>query len=369
MCMSSKLVAWNRGVLRRQNAPSSERSIQESRAAMAPWTMKVLMTKGLALIKSPEGAFETTARDPLPDDSLRSTSSLSLPARIEELERTIDPFLQQTFGKRTPPKPAQISGDYRSDVPKMIALRDIARRIQEQGSIGFSEAAVLFHDRRAAFMEDLAATFPDLNIVPNENMQMGHLRAELFGRLPLIKMPWRADGQVGEVPALLLANPPSLADNDLASHLAPIRALLDAHQSLAVPGDPLTAESIRRIKLAMPPETSAFVDYAILKAGGRGAADSLGISRHRQDNLVARLDSLNAVQLPTLMRTAEARMFAHGRTSTRSAILHQYRKLVTETGALKDPILNTERALEADHPELLELVRAAVRANTDSAVV
>ena len=304
-------------------------------------------------------------------DVLRTTSRLSLPARLAELDAKINPFLDRTWVKSIRPTHKEISGDFHTDMPKMIALRNVARQIQALGSMGFSEAATLFHDHRAAFCDDLAKAFPGLPVSAPETLQPNRLRAEVFGRLPLVKMPWRSDGQAGVEPALLLPNLPGVADDDLAAQCAPVLALLDQQQATAVPGEALSEERLRLIKNAMPSETSAWLDYAIIKAAGTDTAARLGISLHRQETLSARLDRQCTTTLPDLLLKAEAATLAAARKggTTRAAILHQFRQQVTKTGALKDRSHATEEALYKTYPELLEVARAAVRANVGSPVV
>ena len=340
-----------------------------------PWTIATLLQPlvGQPLAYIVGKPLASTAGNE-PYDMLRSTSTLSLPARLAELDAKINPFLARLNAMK-PPTTAELSDNYRTSMPKMIALRDVARKIAADGSMEFAEAAKLFHDRRAAFTDDLRSIFPRIKVEAPEELQPSQLRAQIFGRLPLLKIPWRATGQSGRAPALLLPNVPSVSDEDLAAYLKPIRLLLDAQDAAQVPGEQLSQERLRLIHDAMPSFASPFVDYVILKAAGSGVAERLGISRHRQENISARIDQLCSVQLPELMDKAHgvtlerASRTAHGSTA-RAAVLHCYRGLVTEAGVLKDATKATHAAaLYQQYPELLDVVRAAVRANTDSAVI
>ena len=105
---------------------------------MAPWSIAGLLGGANPLahvVRQPPAVNPSLCSvadfNPLthsPTDVLRTTSRLSLPARLAELDAKINPFLDRTWVKSIRPTHKEISGDFHTDMPKMIALRNVARQ-------------------------------------------------------------------------------------------------------------------------------------------------------------------------------------------------------------------------------------------------
>jgi hypothetical protein len=83
----------------------------------------------------------------------------------------------------------------------------------------------LFNEKRSLLLNVVTKHFyPDGRLLVEEQAAC-EVRCELYRELPLLAVPFRAPGQVGERPMLLLPNVPCLSDAELEAHLKPVLAL------------------------------------------------------------------------------------------------------------------------------------------------
>ena len=115
----------------------------------------------------------------------------------------------------------------------------------------------------------------------------------------------------------------------------------------------------------------------LVKTAGDGVASALGLSDYQQDALVRRFDLICSTKLPRAMREAEISLVADltrranttdtavARACSSRARLERFRVIVRKQHVLRDERLVTARKFSEKCPEVLELLRAAVRANTN----
>jgi hypothetical protein len=120
----------------------------------------------------------------------------------------------------TPPPPLLITGD-EADITKKVALHSVALYILEHGFIGYGEAAELYIGGCNSFVETVNSRY-SLTIEGPSTSNMGRVQLLLPKELPVMKLPFRASRQTGKNPAVLVPNVPSILDEDLSAHLAPV---------------------------------------------------------------------------------------------------------------------------------------------------
>jgi len=121
----------------------------------------------------------------------------------------------------------------------------------------------------------------------------------------------------------------------------------------------------------------AAIEYMIVKTAGDDVASALGLSDYKQDALVRRFDRICSTELPRVMREAEISLVAdlarHSNTTEGAVVracsprarLERFRVLVRRQHVLRDQREVSKKSFAVKCPELLELLRAAVRANTN----
>jgi hypothetical protein len=176
----------------------------------------------------------------------------------------------------------------------------------EHGYVGFGEAADLYIETTKSFVETVNNRYIGANVQGPAISTKARVRLMLLTELPVIRFPFRASGQVGRDPAVLVPNVQSISDEDLPAHLVPVIKLLQLSDSKSGMGAPLDRNDLRLLKSALPGFISPFVDFLFVKAGGLSVAKELGITEH----VVARFEFLCDVSLPELLHEAEVAVVA-----------------------------------------------------------
>jgi len=314
---------------------------------------------------------------------LRSNASGTLAESIQRLEGRIAP-LRATLQSGELPPPKHFRGD-EQDVGKLTALKYIAVLIKQKGSMLYDEATDLCRHKREQFLSSLNGT--DGTDAPKGEMRVpapewrkreaGH---ELLARLPLTRVPLGSFGsQGGTQQSLLLPTMSGLSDADLLLHT---EMVLEAHAERKAAldnkdGPAFDAAPLRLLIDALPPSSRAAVQYLLVKVGGGEWGAELGMSVAQVDRLVCRFDKVCSEELPAAMRAAEVSLVTGlarrasvtevdvARACSPRARLARYREMVKQDHVLRDDRLVTSRKLHERYPEMLELLRAAVAANTD----
>ena len=263
-----------------------------------------------------------------------------------------------------------------NDPSKIFSLKKVASELMEQHMLPFADAVHLFHEHREKFLSVVAKHFhPELNTTASSRTEV--IRCDLFSQLPLVVVPWRAPGQAGERPLLLLPDIPTLDDYDLEQQLWPVLELRRLQEARAATGAPLSTEDYALLKQSMPSEMSAVTDALIFKYGGASAVEALGIGMGRAATADARLDALVSKTLPEAMREAHAAAHAllakRGgladddiSSALRTATTRQLRAIVEKQHLLQDKRFATHEALLKKAPDLLDLLRACAAAGSNA---
>ena len=155
----------------------------------------------------------------------RSCCNGTLAQRVEQLDNALAPHMLAASEGR-PPLVSALRGD-EADLSKLLALKTVAARIKEQGSMLYSEAATLACARRDRFFKDAAAMFSEaqhLNEAPAwREKEAGH---ELLARLPLVRLPLSRFGSAGgSEQSLLIPILPGLNDAELLQNVSFVKEL------------------------------------------------------------------------------------------------------------------------------------------------
>lgn len=200
------------------------------------------------------------------------------------------------------------NGSAINDPSKIFALQKVAKELKDQRIVPLSEAIRIFYDQRQRFLDIVAKHFhPGLETTYSYNSSA--ISCDLYSNLPLVAVPWRAAGQAGVSPLLLMPDIPVLDDDELRLQIAAIHPALEwrrLQEQRTAMSTPLTAEDYALLKRAMPPEMSAVTDALIYKFGGTQAVEALGIGMSRAATAGARLDDLVKKTLPQAMLEAHA---------------------------------------------------------------
>ena len=267
------------------------------------------------------------------------------------------------------------NGSAINDPSKIFALQKVAKELKDQRIVPLSEAIRIFYDQRQRFLDIVAKHFhPGLETTYSYNSSA--ISCDLYSNLPLVAVPWRAAGQAGVSPLLLMPDIPLLDDDELSLQLHPALELRRLQEQRTAMSTPLTAEDYALLKRAMPPEMSAVTDALIYKFGGTQAVEALGIGMSRAATAGARLDDLVKKTLPQAMLEAHAaaHLLLTKRSglsddriaaSLRTATTKQFRAIVEKQALLRDQRFASHMSLLKQVPELLDLLRACVAAGHD----
>lgn len=270
------------------------------------------------------------------------------------------------------------NGSAINDPSKIFALQKVAKELKDQRIVPLSEAIRIFYDQRQRFLDIVAKHFhPGLETTYSYNSSA--ISCDLYSNLPLVAVPWRAAGQAGVSPLLLMPDIPVLDDDELRLQIAAIHPALEwrrLQEQRTAMSTPLTAEDYALLKRAMPPEMSAVTDALIYKFGGTQAVEALGIGMSRAATAGARLDDLVKKTLPQAMLEAHAaaHLLLTKRSglsddriaaSLRTATTKQFRAIVEKQALLRDQRFASHMSLLKQVPELLDLLRACVAAGHD----
>ena len=267
------------------------------------------------------------------------------------------------------------NGSAINDPSKIFALQKVAKELKDQRIVPLSEAIRIFYDQRQRFLDIVAKHFhPGLETTYSYNSSA--ISCDLYSNLPLVAVPWRAAGQAGVSPLLLMPDIPVLDDDELRLQLHPALELRRLQEQRTAMSTPLTAEDYALLKRAMPPEMSAVTDALIYKFGGTQAVEALGIGMSRAATAGARLDDLVKKTLPQAMLEAHAaaHLLLTKRSglsddriaaSLRTATTKQFRAIVEKQALLRDQRFASHMSLLKQVPELLDLLRACVAAGHD----
>ena len=267
------------------------------------------------------------------------------------------------------------NGSAINDPSKIFALQKVAKELKDQRIVPLSEAIRIFYDQRQRFLDIVAKHFhPGLETTYSYNSSA--ISCDLYSNLPLVAVPWRAAGQAGVSPLLLMPDIPVLDDDELRLQLHPALELRRLQEQRTAMSTPLTAEDYALLKRAMPPEMSAVTDALIYKFGGTQAVEALGIGMIRAATAGARLDELVKKTLPQAMLEAHAaaHLLLTKRSglsddriaaSLRTATTKQFRAIVEKQALLRDQRFASHLSLLNQVPELLDLLRACVAAGHD----
>ena len=267
------------------------------------------------------------------------------------------------------------NGSAINDPSKIFALQKVAKELKDQRIVPLSEAIRIFYDQRQRFLDIVAKHFhPGLETTYSYNSSA--ISCDLYSNLPLVAVPWRAAGQAGVSPLLLMPDIPVLDDDELRLQLHPALELRRLQEQRTAMSTPLTAEDYALLKRAMPPEMSAVTDALIYKFGGTQAVEALGIGMIRAATAGARLDELVKKTLPQAMLEAHAaaHLLLTKRSglsddriaaSLRTATTKQFRAIVEKQALLRDQRFASHMSLLKQVPELLDLLRACVAAGHD----
>ena len=317
--------------------------------------------------------------------ALRTTHSYTLGARLTELTNTVEYWKAQMKGgppplyPPPPPRapPLSLFNGSSTDLGKQCGWKWVATELQKEGSLSLASAVELFDDKRSQLVDVVQRRFyPSLAVSEQPDSQT---RAEFFRELPLLAVPFRAPGQAGGQPMLLLPDVPCLSDAELEAHLKPVLELkrLQAERARAGAGAALTAADYRLLQAAMPSEISAITDALILKIGGPEAVSALGIGAHRAATAEQRLDLLIDTTLPAAQAEAHAAATAllakrkglsddDVTAALRAATTQQLRAAVEKQGLLRDRRFATKQSLLALAPDLLDVLTACAREGSNA---
>ena len=310
-----------------------------------------------------QDAANRTTHDFTIDDCLTQLTSYT--EKTKELMKT----------SKIAPALKLFNGSAINDPSKIFALQKVAMVLKEQRIVPLSEAIQIFYDQRQRFLDVVAKHFhPELETTYSYNASA--ISCDLYSNLPLVAVPWRAAGQAGVSPLLLMPDIPVLDDDELRLQLHPALELRRLQEQRTAMSTPLTAEDYALLKRAMPPEMSAVTDALIYKFGGTQAVEALGIGMSRAATAGARLDDLVKKTLPQAMLEAHAaaHLLLTKRSglsddriaaSLRTATTKQFRAIVEKQALLRDQRFASHMSLLKQVPELLDLLRACVAAGHD----
>ena len=332
-----------------------------------PQTSIAMLVSNGTLRKVPWGGAQDaairTTHDFTFDDCLRQLTSYT--EKTKELMKT----------SKIAPALKLFNGSAINDPSKIFALQKVAMVLKEQRIVPLSEAIQIFYDQRQRFLDVVAKHFhPELETTYSYNASA--ISCDLYSNLPLVAVPWRAAGQAGVSPLLLMPDIPVLDDDELRLQLHPALELRRLQEQRTAMSTPLTAEDYALLKRAMPPEMSAVTDALIYKFGGTQAVEALGIGMSRAATAGARLDDLVKKTLPQAMLEAHAaaHLLLTKRSglgddriaaSLRTATTKQFRAIVEKQALLRDQRFASHLSLLNQVPELLDLLRACVAAGHD----
>mmetsp|Transcript_924 Transcript_924/g.2586 ORF Transcript_924/g.2586 Transcript_924/m.2586 type:complete len:1158 (-) Transcript_924:51-3524(-) len=277
---------------------------------------------------------------------------------------------------------ADLRGD-EQDLSKLVGLKAVAEMVMQHGCVLYHEAAERFVHRRHTFFSDLNAALDADGVDEDVRYQSPAWRTaragnELLARLPLVRVPLNTFGSAGgSQQSLLLPIIPALSDAELLEHIELVKELREAREGAQQRGAPFDAAKYKLLIGALPPNVRAPVEFMIVKAAGEEAARELGISVSAAD--MRRFDNACADGGPLVreMREAEISLIADlskranvtqadiARVCSPRALLARYRRSVQRQHTLRDERLVTKQRFETNCPEVLDLLRAAVAANTE----
>jgi SpoVK/Ycf46/Vps4 family AAA+-type ATPase len=200
----------------------------------------------------------------------------------------------------------------------------------------------------------------------------------MLARLPLIRVPLDTIGlNGGHKQSLLLPIIPGMSDAELLEHIALVKELREAREAARRRGDAFDATKFKLLLGAQPPSARAAIEYIVVKTAGDEVARELGL--RVADEVVQRFDAACSADGPlaTAMRDAELSLITDlskrnsmtdadiRRACSPAAQLARYRSTVKRQHMLRDDRLVTKTKFEEAYPEVLELLRAAVAANTN----